>query len=248
MSLKPVSKHFQLRERVGKFLSLNPQMLTKVVVKHFQLEGYKRRTLYDIINRFNSGLTADRKPKTADYRSIPQRVKNRLIEFAVNSIGWSYAALGRRFRISDHSVKKILKEAGVVRKKRLKCPKSTPQQVQRQKRLLNILRRTLFKASNGVDIIVDDEAYFTVDGIDTHFNDFYYSHPCLEVPDSVAYRPKQKYPDKVMVWCAISPKGVSEPYIVKSGNAVSAPVYIQQCLTRLKKFIDNHYPDGNYIF
>ena len=53
---------------------------------------------------------------------------------------------------------------------------------------------------------------------------------------------------KVLVWMAISPKGSSEPYIVTSGNAVTAAVYIKECLPKLKKFIDTYPREDNYIF
>ncbi len=51
-----------------------------------------------------------------------------------------------------------------------------------------------------------------------------------------------------MVWMAMSSRGVSEPYIVKSGNAVTAEVYIRECLSRLQDFIDQYHSDDNYIF
>ena len=41
-----------LRKRVEKVI---PQMKKSDIVNHFQKEGYPRRTIYNIINRFHSG-------------------------------------------------------------------------------------------------------------------------------------------------------------------------------------------------
>ena len=68
------------------------------------------------------------------------------------------------------------------------------------------------------------------------------------VPENVKFKPISKFSKKVMVWIAMSSRGVSEPYIVKSGNAINAEVYIRECLTRSKNFIDKYHSDNNYIF
>ena len=97
-------------------------------------------------------------------------------------------------------------------------------------------------------VVMDDESYFTIDGSDTTFNKFFYAHHSLEVPDSVQYRKTGKFPQKVLVWCAVSSKGMSEPYIVKSGNAISSRVYIEECLPKLVDFINKYHSKDNYIF
>jgi hypothetical protein len=52
-----------------------------------------------------------------------------------------------------------------------------------------------------------------------------------------------------MVWLAISSKGISRAFIVKSKNAINAEIYIKECLNkRLNKFIEKHHSDGKYIF
>jgi hypothetical protein len=111
------------------------------------------------------------------------------------------------------------------------------------------LRRNLLKPSNDVEVIMDDESYFTIDGSDSYGNDFYYSYHGLETPEEVKYRFVSKFPSKVMVWLAISSKGISKAFIVKSKNAINAEIYIKECLNkRLIKFIEKHHSDGKYIF
>ena len=45
----------------------------------------------------------------------------------------------------------------------------------KKKKCISKLRRTLLKPSENVEVIMDDESYFTVDGSDTKFNNFYYT-------------------------------------------------------------------------
>ena len=47
----------------------------------------------------------------------------------------------------------------------------------------------------------------------------------------------------------MSPRRISEPFIMASGNAVDQFVYRDSCLApRLLSFIKNNHSDGNYIF
>jgi transposase len=165
------SKELELRVRVGNLIEKNPNMETKDIVRHFALEGYHRKTIYRIIDRLDSGQGVERKPGSGQYQSIDQKTKDKIIEFAVNEVGLSYRAIGRKFKINHKTVEKILGEAGVERKKR-KCPKSSEKQKQHQKKCLEKLRRGYLKPSNGVEVIMDDESYFTTDGSDTNYNNF----------------------------------------------------------------------------
>ena len=68
--------------------------------------------------------------------------------------------------------------------------------------------------------------------------------------DSVQYfAGKEKYPDKVMVWVAISYPGISKPLFRPSkSEAVNSDIYISECLEkRLLPFNREHDPDSNYI-
>jgi hypothetical protein len=96
---------------------------------------------------------------------------------------------------------------------------------------------------------MDDESYFTVDGSNCYGNDSFHSYEGLEASEEVKYRFVSKFPAKVMVWIAISAKGISDPLIMKSGNAINAQTYIDECLSeRLTKFLAKYHSNGNYIF
>ncbi len=73
------------------------------------------------------------------------------------------------------------------RKKRLKAPKSNENQKIHQKKCLGKLRREFFKSSNDIEIVMDNESYFTLDGSNSYGNDFYYSYEGLETPENVKY-------------------------------------------------------------
>ena len=68
-------------------------------------------------------------------------------------------------------------------------------------------------------------------------------------PAKVKFRRKHKYEKKFLVWIAMSPRGISEPFIMASRNAVDQFVYRDSCLApRLLPLIKNNHSDGNYIF
>jgi len=99
------------------------------------------------------------------------------------------------------------------------------------------------------EIIIDDESYFTLDGSDFSGNDHYFAYYGLPASDSVKYKSVTKFPPKVMVWLAISSRGLSEPFIIKSENAINAQTYKNESIKkRLIKFIKKYHSDNNYIF
>ena len=77
-------------------------------------------------------------------------------------------------------------------------------------------------------------------------NDSYYTNDKSKCPNSVRFAGK----DKVMVWVAISNRGISKPLFRPSkSEAVDSDIYINDCLEkRLLLFICEHHTDSNYIF
>ena len=68
-------------------------------------------------------------------------------------------------------------------------------------------------------------------------------------PNEVKIKTKQKFEPKLMVWLAISPRGISQPFIVHSGLAVNQKVYLKECvIKRLIPSIQKYHSDGNYVF
>ena len=99
-------------------------------------------------------------------------------------------------------------------------------------------------------MILDDEKYFAYDGSNMRGNDNYYTNDISKCPDSVRFAGKEKIPNKVRVWVAISNRGISKQLFQPSkSEAVDSGIYINECLEkRLLPFILEHQPDSNYIF
>ena len=94
--------------------------------------------------------------------------------------------------------------------------------------------------------ILDDESYFTKTHSTSNGND---SGNIDFAPANVKFRKNHKYEKKLLVWIAMSPRGISEPFIMASGNAVDQFVYRDNCLALISLlFIKKNHSDGNYIF
>ena len=78
----------------------------------------------------------------------------------------------------------------------------------------------------------------------------FYSDDKSKCPDNVRFKGQEKCPKMVMVWIAISPRGLSKPVFYHSGSpSVNLPIYIDKCLEKsLLQFIQEHHADPNYIF
>ena len=129
--------------------------------------------------------------------------------------------------------------------KRTKRPNRTPVQrlVARPK------CRQLLQNLKNSNFILDDESYFTLSNSTLTGNDSYYSNDRTLTPDDVKHYDKSKYEPKVIVWLAISTKGVSKILIRPNGMAVNQEVYLNECIIKwLISFINQHHSDDNYVF
>ena len=87
-------------------------------------------------------------------------------------------------------------------------------------------------------MIQDDESYFTKTHSTINGNDKFYSDNIDFAPVKLKFRRKHEYEKKLLVWIVMSPRGISEPFIMENGNAVDQFVYRDSCLTpRLLPFI-----------
>jgi len=67
-------------------------------------------------------------------------------------------------KVGWHVVKKWLDYLGIKRKVRKKIPMSSEKQKKRQKIILNKISKQEFKATNDIDIMMDDETYIDFNG------------------------------------------------------------------------------------
>jgi len=97
---------------------------------------------------------------------------------------------------------------------------------------------------------MDDETYIDFNGYNFAGNKYYYDSGHFPVEDKVKYKEKTKFPQKLLVWVAISKKGRSSfLFRPQKEGAINGQVYAKECMRkRLIPWIKKHYPDGKYIF
>ena len=65
----------------------------------------------------------------------------------------------------------------------------------------------------------------------------------------VKFKRIQKFEPKILVWIAISEKGISKPFFSKQKQAVSQTTYLNRCIiARLISFIKSHHDKEKVLF
>ena len=77
----------------------------------------------------------------------------------------------------------------------------------------------------------------------------FYSSDTNLTAENVKYSKKAKYEKKIMIWIAISPMGVSQPYYVPSGMAINKETYLKKCIQeRLMPFYKKYHQHTKTVF
>lgn len=96
---------------------------------------------------------------------------------------------------------------------------------------------------------MDDESYFSLSNSAIPHNQYYYARSGGDAPDAQRYVTQQKFQQKILVWLAISDRGISKPFFAPSKQAVNQQIYSKDCVEkRLAPFLAEHHSDGNYLF
>lgn len=237
----------QHRKEIGKFYLDNQDKGKKFVVDHFLAKKFSKSYIYKIINRVVKGSPMQMKPKTGRPKIVlsPKTRKSWRRE-VVGKVAKSYRCLGQKFGRHHKTVKRILEDMGINKKKRKVIPKSSATQRERQTERLNKATKGVLRPRNGLDVVMDDESYFPF----AYFADQeYYFEGRKEVSRDVKFKQKEKYVPKVLVWIAISSKGRSVAFVAPSRMNINAEVYQNECIRqRLLPFVQEMYPNGDYIF
>jgi hypothetical protein len=125
----------------------------------------------------------------------------------------SQQKLALNYGITQQYVSKIIRWHGVKYYKRKTKPKTTTEQEIKQR--LNRLRKSKLMPSNDLDVVMDDETYFTFSGEKHVGNNDYYSKDKTRVDPEVKYKSKSKFPQKLLVWLAISGRVHSKSYFAQ---------------------------------
>lgn len=233
-----------LRDRVYSMLG---QHTKKQVLEHFMKEKIARSTIYSIMKRFEDGKPSSNLQKTGRPRILNQSKLEKLRKAAVDLKGASNRVLSRKFQVSKETVRQNLLKMEIKYHKKVTVPRYSEKQLLEIPKKCRILRRQIFTANR--QIILDDEKYFTFSWNNSAQNAGFYTNNIQTTPDDVRFAPKGKFESKVLVWAAISSKGISQLYIQDSkAPAIKATTYISKCLSKLDKFIKEKHPNEDSIF
>ena len=97
-------------------------------------------------------------------------------------------------------------------------------------------------------VTIDNESYTPLSSTNLSGNAGYYTSDPNTTPNEVKLKRKSKYEPKLLVWVALSKKGVSKHYIAPLGQAVDKEVYISKYLVKLKKFINKVHKNDKIVF
>jgi hypothetical protein len=242
-----MSTHANIKTRVYKFLSDNPEVKKVDVVSHFLKEGCHRSTLYRYIKLYEAGTQVERKKGTGRPRVFSTKANVKKIEKMFNNRdGISLRKAASKLKCHHQTVKNILKQHTNIKcYKKRKIPKRT----EAQKKAARPKCKKIFERFKSYDFILDDESYFTLSHTTQSGNDRFYSSDREKTPNNVKYSEKSKFESKVLVWLAISNRGVSKLFMVPSGLAINQHVYLKECIIkRLVPFIKKHHQNGDYVF
>ena len=99
-------------------------------------------------------------------------------------------------------------------------------------------------ATSNIFIIVDGEKYLTFSNDEMVQNVGFDKERAL---DNVKCKTKEKYPKNGLI---LSSKSISTAFLVlqKVHSAITAHIYINQCLSQLRSFIEEHHAVDEYSF
>ena len=236
-----------IKRDLYKFIQNNPTMPKNQVVARFKELGYKKSSIYSWLTTIEQKKSLDR--KNGSGRKVKIATKQNILKVKNHfnhRSGRSQKTMASMLGCHRTYIGKILKKySDIKRRKKRKRPLMTDL----QKAQVRPKCRRILEKFGRLDFILDDESYFTLSHDSQPGNDSFYSNNVHKTPEAVKYKYKSKYEQKIMVWLAISPKGVSSLYFVPSGLAVNQEVYLNGCIKkRLEPMIKKYYPSGGYVF
>ena len=159
-----------------------------------------------------------------------------MVRLVDNKMGVSQYRLGCQFGVNQSTINRNLKKRTSVRVyKRRSAPKYISEG--QQKRAKSNCLKLYKKISPNCQLILDDEKYFTFSG-NVPGDNRYYTFDTSSAPENIKFIQKQKFESHLLVWLAISPRGISNPYIRRSKIAIREEIYLKQCIRgRLLPFI-----------
>ena len=217
-----------------------------VTVRHFIEEGIPRRTIYNIIKRYEESHSIEFKkiPGRPAVLSSPEKVirVKRVFE-SDPCITVNQAA--KKLKMSVANVSKIkVKKLGI----RARTKKFAPKYIKDQKNRVKTGARHINKKCLKKILIIDDETYLPLDPSEVPGRNFFHSLDPSDVKYEQRFKTKTKFAEKYLIWQAIDEEGnVSEPYISK--GTLKSETYFEECIKkRLIPFITKKHKIEDVLF
>lgn len=215
-------------------------------VLHFTREGYPRRTIYNVLQRFEAR-------HESGFRMIPgrptsiatPRVLRQLATIFKNKPSTSVREASQRLKVPKSTVQRMKKDIlclrGFVKQK-------APKYVKNQESRAKSGCRKIYRAASGKILIMDDETYVPKDPADVTIHKFYHAQNRKDVKYEERVKPKCKFTQQYLIWQAIDDNGhISDAYV--SERTMNASIYVKECLKkRLLPFIRKYHNMANILF
>jgi hypothetical protein len=237
-----------LAKRVRNFYEDAANKSVKTTVNFFKKQNIPERTIRYILKKYLVYGTTEFLPRSGRPFKLSDKQVDAMVKSINNKTGVSQREIARRYKVHHSTINRTLKRrTSVIIRKRQKAPKMDSDD--QEKRASVNCGKLYRRISNGCDIIMDDEKYFGLSGDNVQSNQRYYTTDPSTTPTDVKYKKKKKYSPKILVWMAMSSKGVSDVYVHKSVQAIGEKIYLNECINkRLLPFIEKHHKNDEYVF
>lgn len=236
------SKQEVLRARVVQFFRANEDRGKKYTVDHFKRENVPASTVYRILA---SMAVARKSGSGRPTKIMDKKTLHSLHNMFHNKDSVSQRDAARKFNCSKSHICKTLKKEGIVCRKKIRSPEYTDEQIQTVRSQCRWMTRNY----TGKSFVLDDESYFPLSKSQMPGNNRFYTKDKSTTPPKVMYKFKHKFESKVMLYIAVSDKGISKPWFKPSGLAINQEVYQRECLQKiLIPFLRKHHSNGEYVF
>ena len=177
------------------------------------------------MKKYNVHKTRTFLSKSGRPGKISDKEVQSLVKAVNNETGISQRRLGRQFGEHQSTISRTLKKRTSVEIfTRRKAPKYRDEN---QKHRAQSNSWTLYKISKAdVQLILDDEKYFSLNG-DIACYRKYYTTDRSTAPPEVKFKTKMKFEPKLLVWMAVSQKGISSIYVHRS-----TITYLHDCIRK----------------
>ncbi|XP_065668056.1 uncharacterized protein LOC136088292 [Hydra vulgaris] len=198
-------------------------------------EGFARSTIYDNLKRLETVQSFSDRKQPGRPTSWTREKKAKLTRLVNNRKGVSQRKIGIKFDVNQSTIGRQLKKMNIKYRKREKTPKYTIEQQIKAKKKSRKLVNQLYNTKSL--LVIDDEKYFCFAGDNMPGNSGYYTNNKNSCLESVRFIGKEKFPKKLLMWIAISDRGMFEPLFRTSKPDLASSHYSKGSLNWMDQYV-----------